>query len=248
MSQADALRSPITTASKKKHLAEITQLLADAAEIQNLKVRMGVEEDAERYVRSEDGVLTRTKVQSAQVSYAAVEKEAIKKAQQFGLQVRRLLRIFHRELPDAALACADAQVVQLFTENDAEGERLLGRFWITDVWDSEPGDPIDRRSGIDMQAVRDATAWLDVLAAKLELNSCPSRVPKDGSATLANIRDNIRVLRDGHLSCEEICKRLDEKGVGRPPNARWRELTWWSAWKNRKYRRSVKSSVTKFTC
>jgi len=249
MSQADSLRSPIATAAQKKYLAEITQLIANAAEIQNLKGRMGVGK-RELYARSEDGVLSREEVQDGRFSYAAVEREAIKKAEQFGLKVRRLVRIFHRELPDAALASASVQTVQLFTENEAEGERLMGRFWITDVWDSERADPIERRNGIDLEAIRDATEWLEVLAAKFELGSGQRDAHPGAPKTneLARTKDRVRALRRGGLSFEKICQSLDEqrgdeKRISTPQNARWRDLKWSVAY--RKHNKAVKSWMSK---
>ena len=82
-------------------------------------------------------------------------EKSIDRARQFNSEVRHVLRVFHGELPEEALRSANAQIVQLFTEDEAEGERYVGRFLITDVWDQEdPTDSIDRRCGVDRQAIQ----------------------------------------------------------------------------------------------
>lgn len=245
MPQADLLRSPITTTAKKKHLAEIVQLIADAVQIENLRGRMGPDEGVDKYALSEGGVLICEKVQDGGFSYAPVERDSIEKVQQFRLKARHLLRIFGRELPDAALASADAQMVQLFTENEAEGEHLAGRFWITDVFDSEPTDAVERRCGIDLQAIRDTRDWLRALAARLEADGGQ----RDGhpgapkSNELARTKDRVRALRKDGLPFVKICEFLDKESIATPGNARWRHLKWPVAYK--RHTKTVKSWMSK---
>jgi len=228
------LPSSITATAKRKYRAEIDELIEEGEQIQELRGRMQVEEN--------DTV----------ARYIGVEKLAVKRATEFGLKVRRLLRIFHHQLPDAGLHPGEVPMIQLFTDDEAEGERLAGRFWITDVWDSEPTDPIERRCGIDLQGIREVVTWLQVLAAKLELGSgqrdAPPGVPKTSES--ARTKDRVRALRRDGLSFEKICQLLDERREGdervsMPQNARWRHLKWSVAY--RTCNKAVKSWFSK-TC
>src|SRR6476620_6301249 len=83
------------------------------------------------------------------------DQHAVDTARKFSAAARHVLRVFHSELPGTAVETADAAMIRLFTEDEAEGERLMDQFWITNVWGREDSsDSIDRRCGIDLQAMR----------------------------------------------------------------------------------------------
>jgi hypothetical protein len=209
----------MTAATQQKYLNSIQKLVAQAAQIVDCHIS---------------------------------DRAAVDNAKQFGTEVWHLLHVFHHELPAEALQAADAQVIQLFTENEAEGERPIGRFWITNTLDNEPTDPVERRVGIDIQALRNAMKWLEVIAAKLQIGTEQPNAPtpqpatprpKKHSVLLATIKDKACALWDGGFSPEDICKRMDEDRVPRPPGAvTWRHLLWSAAFKEHK------GAVKKWIC
>jgi uncharacterized protein Smg (DUF494 family) len=172
-------------------------------------------------------------------------EQSVARARQFNSEVRHVLRVFHEELLEEAQRSANAQIVQLFTEDEAEGERHVGRFFVTNVWDREdPTDSIDRRCGIDRQAIREAVQWLEVLTDKLDLHGGGKPgMPKQHSHAVARIRDTVRALLAAKMPFKEVCARLDKDRVPRPPGATWRDLTWSLAYL--KYNKSVKSWLSK---
>ncbi len=172
------------------------------------------------------------------------DQYAVDKAQEFSAGMRHLLRVFHSELPEGAVKSTDAQILQLLTEDQAEGERLMGRSWITNVWgQQEPCDPIKRRFGIDLQSMREATEWLRVLADKLALSSGVSGAPLKRDPTLVDIRKRIRALREVGDSFKKIRERLDQDGISLPPGNKWGARTWSLA--HRKQPRTVTSWMSK---
>jgi hypothetical protein len=172
------------------------------------------------------------------VSYGR-SAQSVENARRFEADAKHVFRVFGME---SALQGMATGVVKLLTEEEAEVERMLDQFTITDAFDREHDyEPIDRRCCIDREVLRFAEEWLKALLDRLPLDR--QRRPKARSRELAVIHDRVRNLREGGLSFLEICQRLDESGQKVPASCDWRGPSWSQAY--RTHTRAVTSWLSK---
>jgi hypothetical protein len=163
----------------------------------------------------------------------------------FRSRVIEKVRSLHEELPSKAQDLDHREFILYLTENEAEGARLLGECFVTNIWDwPNSQQQTELRCCIDVAAIRDALAWLQALKERL---SSKRRQPLITSPDRARLAALIRQYRAAKMSDKEICQRLDENAEPLPEVAQsWTSRTWAEAYggrKDRKETQRVKSFI-----